>query len=116
LWADGKILDLTAAVTGTPSLQLVATDNINDRGEISGRGLPPGCDDLLACGQVYLLIPCNNASAWEGNTGPNTRRNVPVMRAARVANLHTPMERLAEWHTRLSGRTHILGLPTRILR
>src|SRR5215475_723843 len=65
----GKILDLSAAVAGTASLQLVAVDNINDLGEIAGRGLPQGCDDLDTCGHVYLLVPCASADSCGSSGG-----------------------------------------------
>src|SRR5206468_11045275 len=82
LWDKGSIVDLNTVIPENLSLQLVAADNINDRGEIAGRGLPPGCDDLFACGHVFLLIPCDNATTCEGDTGGNTaatRSNAVVM-------------------------------------
>ena len=45
LWENGSIIDLNAAIPANSSLFLVEPDNINDRGEIVGRGAPPGCDD-----------------------------------------------------------------------
>jgi probable HAF family extracellular repeat protein len=52
LWDNGKIIDLNAAVEGTPSLQLVAVDNINDQGEMSFRlacWRPQSLSTLSAC-------------------------------------------------------------------
>jgi probable HAF family extracellular repeat protein len=112
VWDNGSIVDLTAAVAGTPSLQLVATDNINDRGEISGRGLPPNCDDLFACGHAYLLIPCDNLTTCEADTGVTVSRGrVAVTRRATVSNPQTPMEKWAAWRDRLSQKYRIPGLP-----
>jgi hypothetical protein len=117
LWDNGKILDLNAAVAGTPSLQLVAVDNINDRGEIAGRGLPPNCDDLFACGHAYLLIPCDNITTCETETGATANLgNVTVTRKSSIPNPRTPMERLAAWRSQLSQRYQIPGLPRIDLR
>ncbi len=112
LWDNGSIIDLTAAVAGTPSLQLVATDNINDRGEISGRGLPQDCDDLFACGHAYLLIPCDNTTTCEADTGVNVSRGkVAVTRRSTLSDPRTPMEKWAAWRTRLSEKYRVPGLP-----
>jgi probable HAF family extracellular repeat protein len=112
LWDKGKILDLNAAVAGTRSLQLVAVDNINDRGEIAGRGLPPDCNDLLACGHAYLLIPCDKITTCETETGATAKiGNAPVTRKSNIPNPRTPMERLAVWRSQFSQRYQIPGLP-----
>src|ERR1051326_4078145 len=115
LWEKGKIVDLNAAVAGTPSLQLVAVDNINDRGEIAGRGLPPGCDDLFACGHAYLLIPCDSTTTC-ASTGATTssamKSGVAVTKNLSIRSPRTPMERLAAWRSQFSQRYQIPGLPT----
>jgi probable HAF family extracellular repeat protein len=59
LWDRGSIVDLNTAISSTSALQLIEPLNINDRGEIVGRGLPPGCDNLDLCGRVFVLIPCD---------------------------------------------------------
>jgi probable HAF family extracellular repeat protein len=119
LWEKGKIVDLNAAVAGTPSLQLVAVDNINDRGEIAGRGLPPGCDDLFACGHAYLLIPCDSTTTC-ASTGATTssamKSGVAVTKNLSIRSPRTPMERLAAWRSQFSQRYRIPGLPTGKLR
>src|SRR5215472_8261330 len=117
LWDKGSIIDLNAAVAGATSLQLIEADNINDRGEIAGRGLPSGCDDLLACGHAYLLIPCDNIATCETETGATANlRNVAVTRKSNNPNPRTPMERLAAWRSQFSQRYQIPGLPTKKLR
>jgi hypothetical protein len=40
------------------SLLLTEAYNINDRGEIAGVGLEPGCSNA-DCGHAYVLIPCD---------------------------------------------------------
>jgi len=62
VWINGSIVDLNAAVSNA-TLQLIETDNINERGEIVGRGLPAGCANPDLCGHVFLLIPCDEAGA-----------------------------------------------------
>jgi hypothetical protein len=52
----GDDIDLNAAVPPNLSLQLVEPFNINDRGEIVGRGLPAGCDNGDACGHKDILF------------------------------------------------------------
>jgi probable HAF family extracellular repeat protein len=43
LWEDGgPMLDLNDLVAGNSTLQLVVAFNINDHGEITGLGAPPG--------------------------------------------------------------------------
>jgi probable HAF family extracellular repeat protein len=61
LWENNSVINLNEAIPPNSSLDLLDVYNINDRGEIVGRGLPPGCDDLDKCGHVFLLIPCDNA-------------------------------------------------------
>jgi len=119
LWEKGKIVDLNAAVAGTPSLQLVAVDNINDRGEIAGRGLPPGCDDLFACGHAFLLIPCDSTTTCASTgatTSSATKSGVAVTKNLSIRSPRTPMERLAAWRSQFSQRYQIPGLPTGKLR
>src|SRR5262249_40309408 len=54
LWENGSITDLGVA-TPEPT-------NINDRGEIEGVALPPGCNDTDFCpARVFLLVPCHGS-------------------------------------------------------
>src|SRR5262252_4972492 len=78
---NGSIIDLNAGIPANSSLFLVEPDNINERGEIVGRGLPPGCDDVDACGHVFLLVPCSagkgrECEATSSPTAPPLARTV----------------------------------------
>ena len=60
LWDEGQEIDLNIfnyPGSGLQNLQLAY--NINDRGEIDGLGVPPGCGDPFACGLAFVLIPCD---------------------------------------------------------
>src|SRR5207249_10433901 len=64
LWKHGgPMVDLNTLIPANSSLELEEGGNINDRGEIAGRGFPAGCDDIDACGHAFLLIPCDSAGA-----------------------------------------------------
>jgi probable HAF family extracellular repeat protein len=58
LWENGAMVDLNA-VASPNSLHLIDVFSINDRGEIGGVGVPPGCSEFTddACGHAFLLIP-----------------------------------------------------------
>jgi len=68
LWEDGgPMIDLNTLVAVNPSgLTLVCAFNINDRGEITGLGAPPGVVPT-GCGDPgqhpFLLIPCGAGEA-----------------------------------------------------
>jgi len=95
LWENGSLIDLNAAIPANSSLFLVEPDNINDRGEIVGRGLPPGCDDLDLCGHVFLLIPCG--VACEANPAAAAPLSAPTAKRH-----HTGKEFVNVWRARLA--------------
>jgi probable HAF family extracellular repeat protein len=71
LWDGGAMIDLNTVISVGSNLQLAWATNINDRGEIVGRGLPPGCHEdgqSRTCGHAFLLVPCDIAGS-EGCQG-----------------------------------------------
>jgi probable HAF family extracellular repeat protein len=62
LWEKGSIIDLNSVIPPDSPLQLVAGVGINDRGEISGDGVPPGVppSNYSTQGHAFLLIPCDD--------------------------------------------------------
>jgi probable HAF family extracellular repeat protein len=109
VWENGSIIDLNAAIAPDSSLFLVQPDNINDRGEIVGQGLPPGCDDTGSCGHVFLLIPCGagSAQACDPTSTITSRSN------ARIATHdHTRTELVNLWRAHLTQSHHKPVLPT----
>jgi probable HAF family extracellular repeat protein len=61
LWENDSIVDLNTLVPPGSSLKLLFPMAINDRGEITGTGVPPGCgdDDGGTCGRAFFIIPCD---------------------------------------------------------
>ena len=60
LWEKGgPMIDLNTLIPDNSSLHLAFAKHINDRGEISGTGVPPGVsvDDVETLGHAFLLIP-----------------------------------------------------------
>lgn len=63
LWEhSGRMVDLNTLIPPGASLDLTLAFAINDRGEIAGIGVPPGCppQDYELCGHAYMLIPCEH--------------------------------------------------------
>lgn len=123
LWDHGAMVDLNTLVPPNSPLRLTGAFWINDRGEITGRGVPPGCGDVDICGHAFLLIPCERDHDVTGEcteldqnaTGATANSSVTSEQTAtrtRPASL-SPSEIMSAWRARLARRYHIpaLGAP-----
>jgi probable HAF family extracellular repeat protein len=110
LWEKGSMVDLNTLIPPNSDLQLVEALTINDRGEIAGNGLPPGCNDLGTCGHAYVLIP-----AGEDDTESSTAvtQNDPAPVSQNAANLMqsraAALEAMARIHAQMARRSFSLG-------
>ncbi len=60
LWENGgPSADLNTLVAGGSTMRLTGAFWINGQGEITGRGVPSGCNNVDTCGHAFLLIPCD---------------------------------------------------------
>ena len=73
LWErGGPMVDLNTLIAPGANLTLMHAFAINERGEIAGVGLPPGCapEDNESCGHAYLLFPCEEETRCVNLTMP----------------------------------------------
>ena len=115
LWERGQMIDLNTFLPRVSSLQLSDGYNINDRGEIVGLGLPPGCGDEFACGHVFVLIPCDSEHVEadaegckdddQGTTAANQNNPAPVNQTStNMSQGGLPPEVLAALRARFARR------------
>jgi probable HAF family extracellular repeat protein len=81
LWEkDGPMLDLNNLIPPGADLELTFAVAINDRGEIAGFGVPPGCapEDIELCGHAYLLLPCRAEADCTNQSLPGASTSVPI--------------------------------------
>jgi probable HAF family extracellular repeat protein len=108
LWDKGEIIDLNSVIPVGSNLQLAWATNINDRGEIVGRGLPLGChedEQSRTCGHAFLLVPCDGAGieGCQGNAVEAAQINSATART-NTATASTNPQRTKEFVDRLRAR------------
>jgi len=106
LWENcGPMVDLNTLIPPNSPLLLEEGGNINDLGEIAGRGVPTGCDDVDACGHAFLLVPCVSDVSCEskGNVPTVTvqQRGTPIATRPPVSP-RAPAQILSGLRTKLS--------------
>jgi len=108
------MLDLNNLIPANSGLELVAADNINERGEIVGVGVPRRCFPDF-CGHLFLLIPCtaDDLQGCEDN-GDDTSAATESISTPAVSGSTilpqprlTPKERAAAWLEQAAKRYHI---------
>jgi len=71
------MVDLNTLIPSNSTLELIAADNINERGEVVGVGVPAKCFPDF-CERHFLLIPC--ATDDDQDCGDKGRRRAPLIR------------------------------------
>jgi probable HAF family extracellular repeat protein len=113
LWEDGEMIDLNARIPATSNFQMVYGHAINERGEITGIGVPAGISplDVETLGHAFLLIPCGGNEAGCEDSGQNTTASQPRNPAAASVNSANASyskapETLAAFRARILARQH----------
>jgi len=114
LWEKGgPMVDLNELVRSNAGFQMLIADNINERGEIAGTGVPAGCDNIDTCGHVFLLIPCdeNHHGQCEDNSmieisSPQTSAPTARYPAAGRQGSESPVHPIDQLRNRLMQREH----------
>ena len=115
---NGPMVDLNTLIPANSGLELVTADNINERGEIVGVGVPARCFPDF-CGHLFLLIPCasdDTEGCQDNGNSPNAAvQSDPepiVVRSTSTQARPTPKERVASWRAEMASRHHIASRRT----
>jgi probable HAF family extracellular repeat protein len=101
LWEDGEMIDLNTRIPSGSSLQLVYAEAINDRGEITGIGVPAGVSpmDVESQGHAFVLIPLDETDDVDSAAIPGEVVGTEADRRTATANAIAKMrEALAKHH------------------
>jgi probable HAF family extracellular repeat protein len=113
IWDGGQMFDLNTLIPANSDLELVTADNINERGEIVGAGVPGRCFPDY-CGHLFLLIPCAVGETQGCEDHAESTSAVVRSDSANVFNnsaissqrVPTPKERVAPWVKQMASRYH----------
>ena len=116
LWENGgPIVDLNSLIPSNSSLRLTNAENINERGEIAGVGVPAGCQpaDVNLCGRAFLLIPDGDCdSDCEGRIAASQNNAAPAQNAATMKQgSESPLSPAERFRSQMRQRYHIPGQP-----
>jgi probable HAF family extracellular repeat protein len=120
LWEEsGPMVDLNTLIPANSGLELVTADNINERGEIVGVGVPGRCF-VDFCGHLLLLIPCAESDLQgcedNGEDASSANENDHLSATVSTTIRQHPMtakERVAAWreHTAKRYRRPLIEAP-----
>jgi probable HAF family extracellular repeat protein len=96
LWEHGDLVDLNDLVSPKSDVILLEPNAISDQGVIAVNGIPPGCDNLDACGHPYLLVPI-------GDCDKDNEARI----AARQNREATAILVGSGWHPMIGGKTPV---------
>jgi probable HAF family extracellular repeat protein len=116
LWENGgPMVDLNTLVPANSSLTLREAVDINDRGEITGNGLPPGCADVDEgkCGHAFLLIPDGDCDDdCEGRIAASQNNAAPAQNPdAMTQGSESPLSPVERFRSQMRQRHHIPRQP-----
>ena len=107
LWDKGVTIDLGARILPGSNLAAINPMAINERGEIVGKGVPPGCDSEDQCGHSFVLLPVDDdieATTGAIRSDPAANPKSPAMPAQH--RLMT-QEFVAQLRARLAQQNHL---------